>query len=239
MPLLNITSRQKTIGTNSNFKIQIKSDLRIKRRFKVASVIIPNTHYPVNTNNNKLQWQDSASNGITTTIPIGNYTPSSLAIALGVVMTADGLAGDTIVVTENTLESKFNFSTSGGFLEFQPNTITTAGELLGIDTTKTLTITTNADVHNIFNVSGCNEFYVRSDIQPRDFAWDENGTTDVLVKMPVSSNFGSTLFYIPDYDWYYLSNERIINTISWRITDCDGNDIDLNGQHWSITLWIE
>lgn len=239
MPLLHINSSQRTGGSPENFKINIRSDLRISRRFKIANVDIPNTNYPVNNNNNVLEWLDSGANLINSTIPVGSYSPTELAAILSTTMSTDSVAGDVVTVTVDNAKSKFNFATDTPNMIFPVNSITTAGKLTGINPTLQLIVVTNANAHNVFNTSGCNEYFVRSDFQPRDLSYEFDGTKDILAKIPVTGNFGDTLFYQPYFDWYYVSNPKVINNFYMRLTDCDGNELDLNGQDWSITLWIE
>jgi hypothetical protein len=238
MPLLHLSSQDRDEGTNERYKTFIKSDLRINSRFQVVSVIVPNTYYPVNTNNNTIHWTDSGANDITTTLPVGTYTPGTLATAIGTAMTADSVALDTITWTVNSLLAKLNAATDTASMTILAAG-TTAYKVIGSSNTTDQTIATNADMPNIYNTSGCNEYFIRSNFQPREQSYIPSGTSDILLKVPVDQNFGGTVFYLPDHTWFYGSNSRIINSIDMRVTDCDNNIVDLNGQPWGITLWIE
>lgn len=239
MSILNIDSSLRTSGNSSNFTMFIKSDLRIQRRFKLIDIVIPNTYYPVNNLNNKLYWQDSTNAFITSIIPVGSYTPSQLATVIGVVMSADSPGGNIITVTTNNIISKFNFATDTANLTFPPNNITTINKVIGINTDTLQQITTNANMPYIFNTSGCNEYYLRSNLQTSDLTHTANGRNDVLMTIPVTVNFGGLIIYESERLWYYQTNPKVINGLYFRLTDKHGNVIDLNGQDWTCSFYID
>ena len=73
---------------------------------------IPNTDYNINANNNKLVLQDYAGVSQTFTIPVGNYTVSTLMTALNSEFALGGGNFQNIVVTYSDSTNMYTFTTA-------------------------------------------------------------------------------------------------------------------------------
>ena len=86
--------------TNANsFRFNLDPTVRNAFGIEVVSVEMPLTMYPINANNNTLSWIDANVASIVSTIPVGVYTPTSLATELGTQMTADATDANTYTAT--------------------------------------------------------------------------------------------------------------------------------------------
>ena len=94
---------------------------------------IPNTDYNINANNNTLVLEDSSSAEETFTIPVGNYTVSSLMGALNEAFgKATTASYKSIVVTYDSTTNKYLFSDSAShFLTIK--SASTMNKVLGFE----------------------------------------------------------------------------------------------------------
>ena len=111
-----IDSRDRnTAAYPDNFNYQIDLDYIYKDiiSIELVSANVPKTQYLINSSNNKIYFTDNGSAELTATIPVGNYTPSTLATAIGSAMTT--VATNTFTATaDETLTNKFTIAVNTG-----------------------------------------------------------------------------------------------------------------------------
>jgi hypothetical protein len=63
-------------------------------------------------------------------------------------------------------------------------------------------------------------------------------TNNILCSIPITVNPFTMISYQNNTNRINL-NSNVLNSIFINITDQDGKSIDLNGIHWSISLYLE
>lgn len=99
------------------FTVAAKGPLQDVVAIKILEVQIPYSWYVFNSVNNTFTMTENGTS-VTVTIPIGNYTASSLATALGTAITAVSPNTLTYTVTYSNLTQKFIFTSSSNSLVF-------------------------------------------------------------------------------------------------------------------------
>ena len=111
-----IDSRDRnTSAYPDNFKYQIDLDTIYKDVLSVelVSANVPKSEYLINTSNNKIYFTDNGSAELTATLPVGNYTPATLATAISTAMTT--VATNTFTATvDSVLTNKFTIAVNTG-----------------------------------------------------------------------------------------------------------------------------
>jgi hypothetical protein len=63
--------------------------------------------------------------------------------------------------------------------------------------------------------------------------------SNILASIPINTLFNGVITYTNNHDIYSeINNVRNLSNLHIRITDQDGDIIELNGVHWSITLLL-
>jgi hypothetical protein len=106
----------------------------IEGKHRLAWITIPNTIYNVNSTNNTIYWNEGAAT-ITSTLPVGNYSLTSLPIAIKTVLDADTALARTYTVVVGSTTNKLTFTPSAGTMGFNfgTNTTDSAAKVLGFN----------------------------------------------------------------------------------------------------------
>ena len=110
-----IDSRDRnTVSYPDNYNYQIDLDYIYKDILSVelVSANVPKTQYLINSSNNKIYFTDNGSSELIATIPVGNYTSTTLATAVGTAMTTAGT--NTFTVTDDTLTNTYTIAVNTG-----------------------------------------------------------------------------------------------------------------------------
>ena len=79
--------------------------------------------------------------------------------------------------------------------------------------------------------------YVHSNLSSFNVCGPQGGSSDILCKVPVNSSYGTTIFHAVSSPQDFADvGRRTISSISFAIRDAYGNDIDLQGASWSLSL---
>lgn len=229
--VIHLDNRNRQSGTATNCNFNLDAPVRAKRII-VESVQIPYTWYPINSTNNTFNVNDSTDGPINVVITPGNYTITTLITAL-----LAGLNGGTAgyTMTQHSSTFKLTLTCVRNFIVEADGTLNT---VLGYSTAAD---TANALSHtaiNIPNLQFDDYILVNSNLTVDGSMYQANGEQHgVLLKVPVVSNWGTTLFYSNNDNIVYDVNELISN-IHLSLTFRDTTLVDLNGGNWSITLKI-
>lgn len=196
---------------------------------------IPYSWYTVNEDNNTFQWDDTAANPHTTTVPVGYYTADELATAIGVALTADG-AG-TYTATYSDLTGKMTITEAAGNWELTAASAnSTIHTLLGFSAT-TLTGNTAYTGDMVVDLNHIKSLHVISNLPVSNLGLRPDGTSaKELLSVPVDVLTGSTLNRALDEENSMALSGYVPNTLSFEIQDEAGNLIDLNGANWSMAI---
>lgn len=225
-------NRTNPIMSTSNFDVILSANINNNlKAFRIVSVQIPFKFYPVNSTNNLIYFMEGASPA-TATIPIGNYSASTLATAIVTAMNLVSPSLSTYTVTYNNTTDAFTFTISAGTFRFMfgTNSLNSASSIIGFTGDGTLLSTQVSNIAPI--LSGYPAIYLRSNTLsghlPAMYV-QSNIISSVMAVIPLNVNFNNLILYNDQSDQFYDINVKILNKIDFQITDPSGNIIDLRG----------
>lgn len=231
-------SKFKTAGDDENYSITLAKPLNRIKQVEVVSVEIPYSFYVFTANNNVLKFNDENSTLQTATITPGNYSGTTISVELETQLNAASSGGWT--VTYNSSTYKLSMSRTSNFQLF--TTDSTIASTIGLLADSP--VTTSHGFTGIANLSGPNYIYIRSVAltRPKKILPIENSnaTSDILYKLALQTGPGTT---ITERNLFptkltYAVRQRM-QTLDFRLEDLDGNQLDLNGLNWSITIILD
>lgn len=225
---IHIDSKDRSYGSASNFTITV-NDLLINNRKLIAvdSVIIPNSFYAINSNNNTFQI-----NGSTVTLALGNYSIASFITELQTKIIA--AIGGTCVITYSGITGKLTFTTSLG-TSLTSNTRNY--RYLGLSPSDTkLLVSGILETPFPVDIGSTRYIDVILDNTGISSTNSSNRNQNVLARIyNNTSSFGTIYFRSSDFDFISLGGDRL-NSVSLRLVDDNSDVLELNGLQWSITL---
>lgn len=207
---------------------------RVKNMFvSVQSATIPYSFYNVDYFNDLLVYNVNGGADINITIPQGNYNTTTLRTYLLSVMT-----GFTIGYSSLNNQYTFTHSTS----DFSFKNTSTCMEILGFNENVTYSsvskIMTSINSINLFTIRN---IYIQSNnlmLNNINNATPNNCT--ILASIPLTSGQFSVVNYSNINNIRSrVDNIRNFTQLNINLTDQDGDILDLNGCHFSITLQID
>jgi len=175
-------------------------------------------------------------NSITYTkiIPQGNYNVLTLATALRTLM------GVNFTITYNNLDNTYTFTNS--LYDFSLLSTSTCFEILGFKDKITYTSVSRT----LKSVISINLFTIRNIyISSNNFILNNvNSSTpnnsSILCSIPIQSSSGSIISYSNIYNVYNeVYNTHNLTLLHIKLTDQDGDILDLNGCHFSLTIQLD
>lgn len=229
---------------------------------ELVAAEVPTTGYVINAKNNVLHYQEESGITLQAVIPIGNYSPDELAVAIENAMTSG--FGVTYDVTNNTTTNTFtieavggaapvfNLIFFGGTVQFQssnePNMKTMSiyesnsiGPIIGFDKVD-LSGETSYNGQQRYNLGGPKNLYLHIDEADLLQSNDSN-VHKAFAKIPLKGPLGSTIFYQQNEDYPYIKHfsaevGRLSHlTIQWKTHD--GEFYDFNGDTHNHVLTFE
>jgi len=250
------------------FYIGGKTPLENVAAIKIVEVQIPFTWYTVNTNNNTFLFNDSFRSNFIITIPVGNYTGSSLAtLVAALITTASNNAGSTFTYngTINATTGKITFTdgttstvnswnmTFGVPLD---NGSTSPRLLLGFNAGVVLSTVSGTGPNtiaapNVALVTGPNYVYINSAkvgqlcnlYLPKGATSLGNGNAGPqMAKVPVNCQPGGVIFWQdPDNTKYFdLESLPQLSELDFYLTlgNTGNAPLQLNGGNFSMKIAI-
>lgn len=245
--LIHSQYRNNPSATNhTNFTYTLDREISRVSEIKISSIHIPFSFYAINENNNVLHLGAGSS-----TVPVGNYTVSTLTAALITAMD-DILAGTTSTVTYNSTKNKFTLTND---IAFTVDVVSANNIAYVIGFEEPGLSSTSHESDSVVDISGPKHIVLKSSILTQ-FTAEKNVTANSLseiyvVNTGVSDNI---LHTIPinsmpsgvNLDVSTRSNFIRMNTlmkfqdnIDFRLEDDEGNLLNLNGKEWSIKLFFK
>ena len=199
----------------------------------VQSASIPYSFYNVDGFNDTLIYSVNFGSNIAITIPQGNYNTSSLRNYLQSVMTG-------FTITYSSLNNNFTFTHSTSDFSFKASS--TCMEILGFEEN----VIHNSTSHILSSTCSINLFTIRNIyIQSNNLmlsninnATPNNGC--ILCSIPLTTGQFSVINYLnPNNVRSRIDSIRNLSSFNISLTDQDGDVLDLNGCHFSLTLQID
>lgn len=199
----------------------------------VQSASIPYSFYNVDYFNNKLVYNLNAGSDITIEIPQGNYSTTSLKNYLLTAMT-----GFSIIYS--SLNNTFTFT--HGTYNFQFKSTSTCMEILGFDENSTYNSTskvlTSINSINLFTIR--NIYIASNNLSLTNINNSTLNLCNILASIPLTSGANSVITYCNTNNIKTVVNDvKNFTLLQLALTDQDGDILDLNGCHWSMTLQID
>lgn len=231
---------------------------------KVLQAEIPFSFYIFNSNNNTFTLAESGVGGTATvTIPVGNYTSSSLAAAFGTALTtaSSTLGVKTYTVAYSTLTQKFSITSTaaaGTTFTLTFGTSTDTGNTnprfyLGFPAGATVSSATPAMTSpNVPQISGPNYVYINSEtlgmtsncFLPQGAANLNSGLNGPqLARVPINCNPGGIAYYTDPDPQKYFDLENLYQLTSFDVYVSLGNTsselpLRFNGTGFSVKIGL-
>ena len=196
----------------------------------IKNAVIPYSFYNVNITNSKFNY---VVNGVSYNVNLtfGNYNVNTLKAHL------IELIGDLFIITYLTKTNKFIFthltydfiflSSSNCFeiLGFKDNYNYSSIDLI-------LTSTISINLFTVKNIYVCSNNFILNNIDSNN-----HNKSNIICSIPVNGSMNSILFY-EDNTKHLVHKLDNITNLRISLTDEDGQLIDFNNVHYSITLEI-
>lgn len=203
----------------------------------VINAIIPYSFYTITTINNKISIVTIPTAGVSPSgtyyITPGCYNANQLASALTSLI-------PNMTITYNNILNIFFFTCTTTDFIIDIN-FTTAGELLGLslDNLYNTSIGKVLKGFTLINLSTVRTINIICNYNTGNLNILESNFTNTLCSIPVLTAPYSLITYTNPNN--YSSNLYIseFNNITLRLLDQDANPINLNGQHFNLTLQID
>jgi len=204
-----------------------------KIHLSVQSASIPYSFYNVDYFNNKLVYSVNGGVDILIEIPQGNYSATSLKNYLASVMTG-------FTITYSNLNNTFTFTHSTS--NFQFKTSSTCMEILGFDENElynsTSQVLTSINSINLFTIR--NIYITSNNLSLNNINNSTPNLCNILASIPLTSGANSVITYANMNNVKSaVNNVKNFTIFQVALTDQDGDILDLNGCHWSMTLQID
>ena len=191
----------------------------------IANVIIPRSFYNVFNGNDGI-----TINGILYHLGNGNYAINELMTNLtNLIQTSTGFV---VTITQNTNTGKITYtSTSAVTLIF-----TTCYKLFGMTPNQQITVNPIAPITspNIYDLNSVPAVYLRCNSIHSNFIYNNN-TTNILFRCPVDVEFGQLIVYTNQSSDFHIDVHNLMQ-LDFRLTDCYGTELNLNGIDWKCEL---
>lgn len=201
----------------------------------VQNFILPYSFYNIDSNNNKIQYievniSDVMISQTIVYIPSGNYNALQLLTYLN-----SGVFPN-LVVTYDYLTSKFKFTNTTNNFYFNPSN---SNNLLGL----TDSIINNKSInlilksYNVINLSSKPLIYIVSNFETNSINNILNNRHNILCAIPIVNSPYNLITYQGTTRTNLFTN--VISNIDIKITDINGDLIDLNGQYFNLCLNLD
>lgn len=235
------TSNHNTYWNIYNPRLNVLDSFRIS----VRSIEFPNAVYPTNRFNNVLVITElSNPNVVTLTLSENVYTGGSFATALQGLLGTSSLL-NTYTVVYNSTSRKFTITATG--LKAGPGSAlvftfvlanNSAYESMGLDINEFATLSTS--FVSAFPVSLAGTQYVDVVTNISNLSFTSRGNGHVMCRVPVTSPFGSVVFYKNNFNDHLQTSMQHLDQIYLRLYDDHGNPYELpDNAHCSIVFNIE
>jgi len=245
---LYIYSKNRLSGSNSSsdFSIRLLNPLDDIKKIRLLNVLIPNTVYNINSNNNTFLWEESAGGGqISSTLTNGSYSAQTFATMLKTVMDADSNNSQSYTISYNIDTGKYTISSSANFSLYFSQMNSTIAKMMGFASTSDQTGSSSYTSTNVCNFSFSDFISIKITQFEDNMKKNIYGGSiyyDHTFIIPNNTNFSDIISYHNDVD---DENEIVFNIsksfkfLNISLRDENNNILDLNGNDWWFSLLCE
>lgn len=237
--LLRVSSKNRASNSVSRYNVKYNTndrDLHNVKRIALKSAIIPNTQYNINSNNNTFYMVNTIS-GPTYTIPVGQYTITTLMAAI------QSAVGGGFTLTQDATTQLLTF-TAGGVdtltMTSDPSTNPMA-PILGITTDSGAVASYTTP--SLPDLRGLTSIYVASQALTNHTSMSDSAKNkqNIFCTIPVNVEFGGSVSLEEDettLDYVIFDSHKNISTIDINLMDEDLNTLELNGLDWTLVFRV-
>ena len=196
----------------------------------IESAQFPKSFYNINTNNNILNILVNSTSYIVT-IEEGNYNELTLLAELKSKLLA--ITGLTFSIVYSKINGRLTFSTTANFTFLNSSIFGVIGFSLGNFSSTNFILKTTYPLSLLGTrvLKICSRSLNTSNI-------DSKNNTNILFNLPVTCNNFELIQYSNQSSSYSVMNNRILNAIDIFVVNDNGELVNFNGIHWSVTLGI-
>lgn len=242
--LVRISSRDRSAPSTTNkYNFDISFDdyfLHQIQHVIVKSILIPNTQYNINSNNNTLFYDYNGTGVSSITVTPGQYDITSFMTALDAAIVA---AGDVCTTTQDPTTLKLTLTFGANTIMYGPaDQATTMHEVLGFEFT-----TANAAAQvmpGLPDLSGLKKVYIKSNKLSNGVAMSnsEKKHVNVFTEVDIDQPFGGIVHRVLDdlhtSDEVTNAQPKNISTLDIELLDENLNTVDLNNHEFEILLKV-
>ena len=234
---LNSQSANSYVNGYTSECLFVLPNLTVPKRSKISvscqTASIPYSFYNCDDFNSKLSFSEN-SISYNKTIPQGNYNVLTLITALKT------LLGVNFNIVYNSLDNTYTFTNT--LYDFQLLPTSSCFEMLGFKDGYTYSSVSKSLKSNIsINLFTIRNIYLSSNnfiLNNVNNATPNNSS--ILCSIPISSSSGSIISYSNIFNVINeVNNINNLTLLHIKLTDQDGDILDLNGCHFSLTLQLD
>ena len=244
-----------TSQSRTNFIYQLTQPINFYKRGKnyeyyvrIENVRIPISFYNINANYDRFDWDSNGAPATGFTITHGNYTIDELIAEVQIQMNADATDANVYTITYDEITQKVNIASDDAFGDF--DTLTGDGwRALGFgDLTESITAAGSVDGNNVAYTNTARHLRLFVDnvssnnVYANNTKFGEDKKTNlqkVSLVIPITEVRNEFQFY-DNHDGYYikLPNMSRIGDLYVKLTDANGNIVDLNDVPWGFEIVV-
>lgn len=208
--------------------IEVPSEYQLY--LSIEHAVIPYSFYNIDNNNNYLQIITD-NETINLYITPGNYNVYNLMDYLNLNLV-------NFVITYNSITNKYTFTNS--LYNFNISSSSTSLSLLGfkLNSNANTSINKFLILPNIVNLCSKQCICISSDFSSGSINNTLGNNFTIISSIPVISSPNSLLTYTNESDFKFNLYTNLLNKIRLILKDQNGNNIDMNGSFFSLTLQI-
>ena len=198
----------------------------------VVSCLIHYSFYNINSSNNVLNYSFDGVTIYTEIIPIGNYIVNNLVT----ILKSNLLSGFN--VNYNSIQNKLTFTHTTN--EFMFMSSSTCLQILGFNLNSTISsISLSLTSVNCVNVYSIRTIQVNSNLITYNVNKLQKNNYCILCSIPISCTPFSLIEYVNRTNFKTNLFLNRLSNIKIKLTDDNGNLINLNGCYYSLTLQLD
>lgn len=240
--------RDVSVFTSTNkFVISLLPSRPIVKSITLRTIIVPFDWFVVREDiNDKFYFTDGASVAQIAVVSPGTYTINNFITELQTKMNAASSMG-VFTVSRISHRKHLVITIDSGTFEINSNTFNAVSdepiwEVVGFSTLTDKTGASSYEGEERYNMSGDDYIYLKSSVTSRlidDVIVESTGYKDILTKIPITTGYGSTIFFQPSELITVKLNALILEEMDFELVFKDFEVIDLNGATWSISFHTE
>lgn len=252
--LLYVSSSNRSFGNSNDFLISVDiSRYPIPPKYaKVTSATVPYSWYNVDSTNNNFYLTEIPSPSQLVTILPGNYTGTTLALALQSALNLASPNLKTYTVSYDSTTLKFTITVNVPTFSLSFNVANNMHAILGFPNNYVTPDVASVTSNELSVINPIKEVMIRSNIvggidNGYGILTDVPSDDEILCVVPTTGIFGSDIRYVsnPDEPFCCVSQSVLgmlprnsSLDLRFYVTSPDGTLIDLNDMNWSLVLTL-